>query len=149
MPFVKLVRKEADGHEVQLAMTTPERGVLSLTLDGARILARHGRKRVRIGDFRPKGTSSLFAVGVEGADPDVREGDEVVVVHGDGDDVRAVGVARMSAEAMTHLKRGVAVTLRHTASEAKPTKRSTERTEPPELVSVRAVVSVDGQGGRA
>jgi archaeosine synthase len=147
MPFVKLVRKEADGREVQLAMTTPERGVLSLTLDGARILAKHGRKRVRIGDFRPKGTSSLFAVGVEGADPDVREGDEVVVVH--GDDVRAVGVARMSAEPMTYLKRGVAVTLRHTASEAKPTKRSTGLTESTELVSVSvpSVGSVDRSGG--
>jgi archaeosine synthase len=145
MPFVKLVRKDGD-RETQLAMTTPERGVLSLTLDGARILARHGHKRVRIGDFRPKGTSSLFAVGVEGADPDVREGDEVVVVH--GDDVRAVGVARMSAEAMTHLKRGVAVTLRHTAATAK---RSNEPTEPTELVSVSVPSAgpVDGQGGRA
>jgi archaeosine synthase len=120
MPFVKLVRRGEDGSETQLAMTTPERGVLSLTLDGAKALARHGRKRVRIGDFRPKGTSSLFAVGVEGADPDVREGDEVVVVH--GDDVRAVGVARMSAEAMTHLRRGVAVTLRHTAAGSKAPK---------------------------
>jgi archaeosine synthase len=144
MPFVKLVRGET-----QLAMTTPERGVLSLTLDGARVLARHGRKRVRIGDFRPKGTSSLFAVGVEGADPDVREGDEVVVVH--GDDVRAVGVARMSAESMTHLRRGVAVTLRHTADAKPKTKQSTERTEPIELVSVSvpSVGSVDGHGGGA
>lgn len=120
MPFVKLERKDG---EVQVGMTTPDRGVLSLTLEGAKVLARHGRKRVFIGDFRPKGTSTLFAVGVEGADPDVREGDEVVVLH--KDEVRAVGVARMSAESMTHLKRGVAVALRHTASaDAKPAKPS-------------------------
>lgn len=142
MPFVKLVRKDGD-REVQVAMTTPERGVLSLTLDGARILAKHGKKRVRIGDFRPKGTSSLFAVGVEGADPDVREGDEVVVVH--GDDVRAVGVARMSAEGMTHLKRGVAVTLRHTAS----AERTAEPKESRKLVSAVSVDSAAGSGGRA
>jgi archaeosine synthase alpha-subunit len=114
-PFVKL--DGPDGR--QRAMTTPDRGVLSLTLDGAHRLAKHGKKRVFIGDFRPKGTSTLFAVGVEGADPDVREGDEVVVMH--KDEVRAVGVAKMSAEAMTHLKRGTAVALRHTA-DPKPSK---------------------------
>lgn len=118
MPFVKLERKDSG---VQVGMTTPDRGVLSLTLEGARALAAHGRKRVFIGDFKPKGTSTLFAVGVEGADPDVREGDEVVVMH--KDEVRAVGVARMSAESMTHLKRGVAVALRHTAS-AQPNRNS-------------------------
>jgi archaeosine synthase len=118
MPFVKLERK---GSEVQVGMTTPDRGVLSLTLEGGKVLAKHGRKRVFIGDFKPKGTSTLFAVGVEGADPDVREGDEVVVMH--KDEVRAVGVAKMSAEAMTHLKRGSAVLLRHTAS-AQPNRDS-------------------------
>lgn len=116
MPFVKLAKGG-----VQLGQTTPDRGVLSLTLEGAAILARHGTKRVFIQDFRPKGSSSLFAVGVDGADPDVRAGDEVVVVH--KDEVRACGVAQMDAASMTHLKRGVAVTLRHVASapkEAKP-----------------------------
>jgi len=140
-PFVKLVR--ADG--TQVAMTTPERGVLSLTMAGAAVLARHGVKRVRIGDFRPKATSSLFAVGVEGADSDVREGDEVVVVH--GDDVRGVGVARMSAEAMTHLKRGVAVGLRHTTATARP------NGEPGELretkVPVLPAIPVSSAEGRA
>jgi archaeosine synthase len=122
MPFVKLERKDG---EIQIGMTTPDRGVLSLTLEGAKVLAKHGRKRVFIGDFKPKGTSTLFAVGVEGADPDVREGDEVVVLH--KDEVRAVGVAKMSAESMTHLKRGVAVMLRHTASgDAKPAKTAAQ-----------------------
>lgn len=116
MPYVKLVK---DG--TQIGQTTPDRGVLSLTLDGAAILAKHGIKRVFIQDFRPKATSTLFAVGVEGADPDVRAGDEVVVMH--KDEVRACGVAQMDAASMTHLKRGSAVTLRHvvgSSKEAKP-----------------------------
>jgi archaeosine synthase len=112
-PYVKLLRGD-----VQLGTTTPDRGVLSLTLEGARILARHGMKRVRIGDFKPKGTSSLFAVGVESADDDIHPGDEVVVVH--GEEVRGAGVAQMSGAEMTHSKRGVAVALRHTLSSPSP-----------------------------
>ncbi len=139
MPFVKLLK---DG--VQLGQTTPDRGVLSLTLDGARILAKHGVKRVHIQDFKPKATSTLFAVGVEGADPDVRPGDEVVVVH--KDDVRACGVAQMDAASMTHLKRGAAVTLRHVVSAPK---QATESTETKELVSAISADSVARQGGRA
>jgi archaeosine synthase alpha-subunit len=140
-PFVKLERDD-----VQLGMTTPDRGVLSLTLDGARVLAKHGRSRVFIGDFRPKGTSTLFAVGVEGADPEVRAGDEVVVMH--KDEVRGVGVARMSAEAMTHLKRGVAVALRHTVS-APPNRDSgeTRGTKVPVLPEIP--VSASASEGRA
>lgn len=106
-PFVKL---ERDGK--QLGTTTPERGVVSLTLDGARVLADAKRGRVFIGDFTPKKTSTLFAVGVVGADPDVRPGDEVAVVKPDGT-VVACGVAAMDAVSMTHAKRGAAVNLRH------------------------------------
>jgi archaeosine synthase len=112
MPFVKLLKGD-----VQLGQTTPDRGVLSLTLDGARILAKHGVKRVFIQDFKPKATSTLFAVGVDGADPGVRAGDEVVVMH--KDDVRGCGVAQMDGASMTHLKRGSAVTLRHTVASGK------------------------------
>jgi archaeosine synthase len=118
-PYTKLER-----NGVQLGQTTPDRGVLSLTLEGAKALAAHRTKRVFIGDFRPKGTSTLFAVGVEGADPDVRPGDEVVVLH--KDEVRGCGVAHMSGEAMTHLKRGIAVTLRHTVAAEKPAKKTVE-----------------------
>lgn len=139
-PFVKL--DGPDGR--QLAMTTPDRGVLSLTMEGARILAKHGRKRVFIGDFRPKGTSTLFAVGVESADPDVREGDEVVIVH--KEDVRGVGVARMSAESMTHLRRGVAVAMRHTASADTAATSAESRKPAPSVVSVESVAGPGGGG---
>jgi predicted RNA-binding protein len=86
------------------------RGMISLTMAGGAILARKGVHRVMIEDFVPKG--SVFAVGIEGCDPMVRPGDEVVVVH--NDQVRAVGVARMAASAMTVMGRGVAVDVRHT-----------------------------------
>jgi archaeosine synthase alpha-subunit len=127
MPFVKLLRDDAA--ETQLGTTTPDRGVVSLTVEGAKVLAKHATKRVFIGDFRPKNTSSLFAVGVEGADPDVRAGDEVVVLH--KDEVRGCGVALMDAESMTRLKRGVAVGLRHTAPSAAAAPKGGRRAEPP------------------
>lgn len=107
VPFLKLTGP--DGR--QLGVTSMDRGLLSLTLDGAAVVARHKTKRVWIGDFWIRKTGSLFAVGVEGADADVRAGDDVVVVH--GDQVRGVGQAQMSGEEMTHLRRGVAVQLRH------------------------------------
>lgn len=112
MPYLKLETQQ----RVQFAMTTPERGTLSLTIEGARVLAAQGKNRVFIGDFTPKKTSSLFAVGVMNADPNVRVGDEVVVMR--GDTVVASGTAAMSAEEMTHLKRGIAVTIRHFAESA-------------------------------
>ncbi len=110
VPFQKLL-----GPEGQRGITTIDRGLLSLTLDGARIIAEHQTHRVFIPDFSPKKTSTLFAVGVERADPDVRTGDEVVIVHDgpDGIEVRGCGVAQMPGEAMGPLKRGGAVNLRH------------------------------------
>lgn len=85
------------------------RGMISLTLSGGSILASKRVHRVMIEDFVPKG--SVFAVGVEDCDPMVRPGDEVVVAH--KDEVRAVGVARMAASAITSMKRGIAVDVRH------------------------------------
>ena len=109
-------------------MTTMDRGILSLTLDGAQVLAMHETHRVFIGDFRPKGTSSLFAVGVESADADIRVGDEVAIMH--GEEVRACGVATMSSEEMTHMERGIAVALRHTA-----TAKQSKATPVPEVLA--------------
>ena len=105
-PYVKISR---DGS--QLGMLTADRGMVSLTLDGGQALARSGAYCVEIEDFRPKG--NLFAVGVEGATPDVRIGDDVAVVH--KGDVRAVGVARMCAAEMALAERGEAVHIRHAA----------------------------------
>jgi len=93
----------------QLAMLPTTRGLLSLTLAGARRVLDAGAYRVEIDDFRVKG--GVFAVGVKGADPAIRPGDEVVVHH--AGDLRAVGTALMSGPEMVELKRGEAVNARH------------------------------------
>lgn len=103
-PFVKILR---DGS--QLGMLTSDRGMVSLTLEGGRRLARTGAYCVEIEDFKPKG--NLFAVGVEDASPDVRIGDDVAVVH--KGDLRGVGVARMCADELRLADRGEAVHIRH------------------------------------
>ncbi len=93
---------------VQVAMHT-ERGMFSLTLEGGRILSAVNAYCVEIEDFVPKG--NVFAVGVTGASPEIRIGDEVVVRH--AGDVRAVGTARMNAREMADAERGEAVRVRH------------------------------------
>jgi archaeosine synthase len=103
-PYRRILRGD-----VQLGMTTAERGMISLTLAGAEVLARSRSYVVEIEDFEPKG--NLFAVGVERASRDIRIGDEAAVVH--GEDVRAVGVARMSPVEMELAERGEAVRIRH------------------------------------
>ena len=93
---------------VQVAMHT-ERGMLSLTLEGGRLLSRADAYCVEIEDFVPKG--NVFAIGVTAATPEVRVGDDVVVRH--SGDVRAVGTARMIPREMADADRGEAVHVRH------------------------------------
>lgn len=107
-PYWKIVR-EKDGRKVQLGMMTPERGMVSLTLEGAEIAASLGWHTVEIQDFDLKG--NLFAVGVISADPRIRIGDEAVFVC--NGEVRGVGVAAMCGREMTELTRGIAVKVRH------------------------------------
>lgn len=106
-PYWKIMR----GKDTQLGMLTEERGMISMTLEGAKILAEHNYHIVDIMDFELKG--SLFAVGVKDADPSIRIGDEAVVVC--NGEVKAVGVAMMSGREMKELNRGVAVRIRHKA----------------------------------
>lgn len=107
-PYWKIIR-EKDGTKTQLGMMTPERGMVSLTLEGAQIVAALGHNVVDIQDFELKG--NLFAVGVVSADPGIRIGDEAIFVC-DGE-VRGVGVAEMCGREMTELSRGIAVKVRH------------------------------------
>lgn len=93
---------------VQVAMYT-ERGLLSLTLEGGRILSQADAYCVEIEDFLP--TGNVFAVGVTAAAPEIRVGDDVVVRH-EGE-VRAVGTARMTPREMADADRGEAVHVRH------------------------------------
>ena len=103
-PYLKIVRGDS-----QLGMLTGDRGMISLTLDGAKALAQEDVYCVEIDDFKPKG--NLFAVGVERASSEIRVGDDVAIVC--KKDVRAVGVARMCAIEMNLAERGEAVHIRH------------------------------------
>ena len=111
-PYWKFIR-EVDGKKIQMGMMTPERGMVSLTLEGAEVLAKAGYATVEIMDFELKG--NLFAVGVVRADPRIRIGDEAVIVC--NGEVRGVGVAEMCGREMTDLKRGIAVKVRHKVKE--------------------------------
>lgn len=108
-PYFKLFREDANHNKIQLGMFTPERGGISLTIEGAQILADGGYPVIEIVDFEIKG--NLFAVGVIKADPRIHVGDEAIAVcYGK---VRLVGVAMMCGQEMTDLKRGIAVKTRH------------------------------------
>ena len=80
-------------------------GLLRPTFDGWNLIPQG--YRVTISDFLPEG--DILAPGVEGADPAIREGDEVLVV---GAKACATGKAAMSAAEMKGSKRGVAVRVR-------------------------------------
>ncbi|MBE6518946.1 MAG: queuine tRNA-ribosyltransferase containing PUA domain protein [Thermoplasmata archaeon] len=108
-PYFKLFREDAEHKKTQLGMFTPERGGISLTIEGAQLLADAGYPVIKIMDFEMKG--NLFAVGVIEADPRIHVGDEAIAVC-DGK-VRAIGVAAMCGREMTDLKRGIAVKVRH------------------------------------
>ncbi|MDD1743627.1 MAG: DUF5591 domain-containing protein [Methanomassiliicoccales archaeon] len=93
----------------QMGLLTPERGMISLTLDGAEILASKGLNLVEIEDFDL--TGNLFAKGVKNADPIIRIGDEAVIMRNGA--VEGVGIASMSSAEMTASERGEAVRVRH------------------------------------
>jgi archaeosine synthase len=103
-PALKLMK----GSE-QLGMLSAERGMISLTLAGAKVISKIGGYNVNIDDFSVQ--STVFAVGVLAADEGIRIGDEVVVKH--KDEVRGVGVAMMNPGEMVESTRGVAVKVRH------------------------------------
>ena len=96
----------------QLGTVSQPRGMISLTLAGARVIGSSGTYCVEIDDFMPKG--NLFAIGVEDATDDIRIGDDVVVRH--AGEVRAAGVARMTPMEMRLAERGEAVHIRHHAT---------------------------------
>ena len=91
----------------QLGMITQERGLISLTLDGAEKINDYF---VEIySDFELKG--SVFAPGVIVTDKKIRIGDEVIVKR--KNQQVAVGVAQMNGEEMNKSSYGEAVRVRH------------------------------------
>ena len=115
MPFLKLM--DPDTGE-QLAMVTPERGYLSLALEGGRRLLETGHYRVEIDDFRPSGT--VFAVGVRNADAEIAPEDDVVLHH--QGEFRGVGRALAPGVEMGLMARGPCVSVRHKVGSAKKAK---------------------------
>ncbi|MDI6917218.1 MAG: archaeosine synthase subunit alpha [Thermoplasmatales archaeon] len=93
----------------QIGMLIGDRGMISLTIKGGKILADKRKYFVEIDDFKLKG--DVFAVGVLDADHDIRIGDDVIIIHKNV--LKGVGVAVMSPEEMMESKRGVAVKVRH------------------------------------
>ena len=94
----------------QLGMVTGERGLISLTIDGAkRLLGEKMYWAELYGGFTLKG--SVFAPGVKDADENIRIGDEVVIKR--GKQLLGVGVAMMNGEQMKKVSHGEAIKTRH------------------------------------
>ncbi len=85
-----------------------KRGMLTLAEQSARELAEEGKYVVEIDDFYPEG--DVFSVGILNANSEIREGDEVAIVH--GGELRAWGIARMNSYDMINEKKGKAVKVR-------------------------------------
>ena len=104
-PYQKIMH-----NNIQLGMITRERGLISLTLDGAKKIVKSNKYWVEIfDDFTLIG--SVFAPGVKDADEKVRIGDEVVVIK--KGIVCGVGVAQMNGKEMKELHHGESVKIRH------------------------------------
>ncbi len=104
-PYLKIM-----DHETQLGMITEERGLVSLTMDGAERLRGTEHYWVDISDdFALKG--SVFAPGIKDADSMIRIGDEVLVKK--NDQICGVGVALMNGDEMIESTHGEAVKIRH------------------------------------
>lgn len=97
-------------HKTQLGMITEERGFISLTLAGGQRFSDTDNYQVEIyDDFLLKG--SVFAPGIQQADPSIRIGDEVLVKKNNM--LCGVGVALMNGTEMTQATQGEAVKIRH------------------------------------
>jgi archaeosine synthase len=104
-PYQKIMNQN-----IQLGMVTEERGLISLTMDGANRLIETGQYVVEIyDDFTLKG--SVFAPGIKDADDSIRIGDEVLVKR--KKQLCGVGVALMNGKEMIESPHGEAVKIRH------------------------------------
>ncbi|MGE4577805.1 MAG: DUF5591 domain-containing protein [Candidatus Methanomethylophilaceae archaeon] len=110
-PYWKIIREDPEDRtkKTQLGMLTPERSMISLTIEGAEVLSRTGTFTVKMNDFDLRG--NLFAVGAVEADPNIRIGGEAVILR--NGKIAGVGVAEMCGREMVQLSRGMAVRVRH------------------------------------
>ena len=104
-PYHKIIKNNK-----QIGMITKDRGLVSLTIEGGKILSSFKKYWVEISDdFNLIG--SVFAPGVKDADEDIRIGDEVVVLR--NKEVCGVGVAQMNGKEMIESNHGESVKVRH------------------------------------
>ncbi|MCK9152223.1 DUF5591 domain-containing protein [Methanobacterium alcaliphilum] len=93
----------------QIAALLMDNGLFSLNLEGGVRLVDTGVKWVNIG-FELK-TNTLFAPGVDSADPNIVPKDEVIILN--KGNLVGVGKAILSGEEMVKASQGVAVRVRH------------------------------------
>lgn len=95
----------------QTCMFSGANGSISLTLDGGKRMASLERYWVRFEGSQIEG-SSIFAIGIESADPSIRPGDEIMILSKAGE-VIGVGRSEMSGPEMCDFTNGIAVKVRH------------------------------------
>jgi archaeosine synthase len=97
-------------NHTQLGMISPERGFLSLTLQGAQRFTDSEHYWVEIYDDVPL-IGSIFTPGIKDADESIRIGDEIILRK--QEELCGVGVALMNGREMKESHHGEAVKLRH------------------------------------
>lgn len=121
------VSRSKTGRPVQIAVD--DERLVSVGTDGRFTLGLEGGRRLVSGLDRPayrvvvgdesepfvREGKNVFAKFVETVDPDVRSGDEVVVVHEDTGAVLAVGRAELDAQGILDFDTGMAVKVREGA----------------------------------
>ena len=112
---------------LDLATVREERGLFHLTIAGARRLGPPYPLSVEVDPTLPL-NGDLFVPGVRSADPGIRVGDSVVLLH--QGELAAVGEAVLPGPLMTELEHGLAVRVRH--REHAPTDTAMTE-EPPSL----------------
>lgn len=104
-PYQKIYNKN-----FQLGMITKERGLITITIEGAKKIYNFNKNIVEIyDDFLLKG--SLLAPGIKKADINIRIGDDVFILK--NKKLCGVGIAKMNGEKMMNLSYGEAVSIRH------------------------------------
>jgi archaeosine synthase len=83
-------------------------GRFSITPESGKFFMENNKFNVSIDDFRP--TSNVYAMGIQGATPDIKAFDEVIMTY--GTELRGTGTALMPSRAMIDLDNGAAVKVR-------------------------------------
>ncbi len=83
-------------------------GRFSITPESAVFFLENNKFNVKIDDFQP--TSNIYSVGVNGASPEIKPYDEVIITH--NGELRGTGTAMMSSRSMIDLDNGIAVKVR-------------------------------------